>query len=152
MEERVVNVWPELAHDEGDGVHAHVDCPAVGGIGKASVGGGVIEVGETGSSASADHLANIEGVLSRIVACDHRATQGITHARQSSSLASSQRVVARVLAGEHGADKLHPVVFAGLVQICVPEVAGVSCFLLVELWRGIGCLLFTGKQGRQHEG
>lgn len=133
MEDTAVYVRPEYFEDKRSTIQAHVQQPALAGLGPCTIDREVVKVGNARSCARADDLRSVECRASRVHARDQHAAKRIHRTLEESTV--SQRVIAWVLVQRGRKEKLYLVVFVCLIDEGVPVVTPVSSSSLVKLRR-----------------
>ncbi len=93
----------------------------------------------------ADDFADVESLMTRVVAGDDGSAKRVAGAFPEASAAEG--VVARVLVRDHGHEEFDEVILAGLVEVGMPEVSPLAGGTLVEFGGGVGGLGVTCNDG-----
>jgi len=77
MEEAMVDVGPELFGNKRRSIDSNIQAPLSACVGKAPFARGIVETGEAGRGARANHLAHIEHFIAGVGSGDDGAAKGI---------------------------------------------------------------------------
>jgi hypothetical protein len=149
VEEEVVDVGPELLEGKDAGVDADVQAPLAERVAHGAFARRVVEVRDTGRHAGAEHFTGVEDLLAGVRTRDDDAADGVLRALDEAAMA--ERVVTRVLMGNSGHDELDEVVFAGLVDGGMPEVAAVTDAPFAELGVLVAALVIERDDGGEDD-
>ena len=150
VEDGVIDLGPELSDEVGGCVDAYVQAPLAAGVGECALGAWVVGVGEGGGHAGAEDFADVEGFVAAVGAGDYGAAQGVFGFVPVAAI--TQGVEAGVFVSGDGDEELHEIVFAGLVEGGVPEVASVADTAVMELGGLGGGVIVDGNDGGQDDG
>lgn len=148
MKEGVVDVGPELAEGEGKGVDANIEAPLTEGVASRALTLRIVGVREGSGHCRTNHFAGVEDVFAGIIPGYDNVLHCVTAALEKASTAKC--VVARVFVRDGGHDEFDEIVFAGLVDEGMPEIAAISSSALVKLRCRIARLVIASEQRRDH--
>lgn len=146
VEEAVVDVGPELSQYKGGGVEADIQRPVIGGVGEGALWCRVVEIRDACGGSGADDFADIEGLFAGVGTRNDGATEGVSCAFEEAAVAEG--VVAGIFMRGYGNEEFDHVVFDGLIDGGVPEIAAKANAAGTELRNTVATIAITGEKRR----